>query len=1031
MRSIKLFSAISLIGLILPQQAFAGSNPCTSASGTYINGFAGDCTAPDGFSPGGFDSLELDIGRSSVIFKMDSDITASTNPAAFTYFWRDITFQGTLANPSRVEIESISATTFQPDGGVRYLRGLEALTLDNIYYENDINLLFSSDANAITFENNSTFFQSSASLGVTANKAFALHSKSGDNKLVGWQSSTGVSGPTSLTIDSGSSLRLEEMKRTSSTDFNIGNAFKFSGGTTADINGTLELKSSNLDFVDGVFNVNSGGELIVDNSSYVYLKDLNINNGGKTTINYGNSTIFATTVNFDGGELSIPESGKVEAATINVLSNSTISGSSGTAAIDAQVLQGQAGVALQVNDVNQFDADTLLLANGFTINANNAGLRVKGDIVFNGGDLNLTNGSDFSLFGVNKGNSGAIIASASSIYIAKGAVFERSDTVGLSLGSNASLAVYGEFYSGSNLTLSADSTAQLKIVSEGSYDGVISPGSMTASATKDIIGTLTTDSEIYFTNDLEARQFSPSGAKGLLDTGSFDGGYYLADLRLNGTTPENDQILYGNGDVDIAAMKAIKVRVHGNPTAAALDGKEFTVLAAQDGTKTGQIIRLGQALDIEEDSGIPVLIDFFAVDNQTNGKEDITLVAEEQLPITLQKHVSVTGNRNKQSVAALLPVAATATPSPSVPAQTPAQQQAQLAVHSALQTTTNAQVGASFTSIHPEPVSSNMTIQIEQADNMLNTVLAVNSVSKRKEGEQQALGSYFFGSSQADNSGLWANINYIDGEVDGQDDLGNFDYYLSSFTLGSELLSSRSYGLGTFFGFSKQVMSEHDESDMNFDTDAYHLGLYGNALLSDKASMNWAFGHGWLSTDSRRATSLGSISETATGEYESQLNYMGLRINYDTSWMKAIESKIYGGFAYLRNDQEAFQEEGAPNLGLSVDRVIVHSAIVSAGVEVKRAVDAEQNTHVLSGVRYDYDFEAAKNSEHDMTAAFNFSPTQKQSFVGQNRGPHAVTLDLGVDHEIEENWLISMAGSFTRSSHGKEVGGDLTMNWLW
>lgn len=1026
MRSIKLFSTISLMGLILPQYGLAGSNPCTLASGAYMNGFTGDCRG----GGGGFDSLELDIKKPSVKLVMDGDITASTDPSNLFYFWRDITFEGTLPTQSSLEIESISPITYQPDGGIRYLR-TEMLTLDNMRYDNSINTILGGAANSITFKNTSAWYQGSSDLIVAPSAPFTLHSETGDNAIVGWVGA-GVSAPTTLTIDSGSSLRLESMKRTGSTDINRANAFKFDAATTANIEGTLEFKYSNIDFVNGVFNVNNGGELMLDHQSTVYLKDLSIKSGGKATISSNGKLVAGGIIYLDGGALNLPSSAKVDTAIISTLSSSSIIGSNSNSAITAQVLSGQSGSTLQINGINQFSADTLILSNGFTVNVDNGNFRVLGDIVFNGGDLNLSNGADFNLFGVNKGNSGAISANASSITIEKDAVFELNDTTSVSLLNNASMEVSGEFYSGSNLVLSTDATSMLKIVGDASsgYEGVISPGSKTSSS-GDVIGTLTTDSEIFFTNFVDARGLTPTGTKALLDTGLFDGGYYLADLRLNGTTPENDQILYGDGDVNIAAMKAIKVRVHGNPTAAALDGKEFTVLAAQDGTKTGQFVRLGQALDIEEDSGIPVLIDFFAVDNQTNGKEDITLVAEEQLPITLQKHSSVAGSRNRQSVAALMPASPVSVPGPSVPVQTPAQQQAQLAVHSALQTTTNAQVGASFTSIHPEPISSNMTIQIEQADNMLNTVLAVNSVSKNKEGDTQALGSYFFGSSQTDNSGLWANINYIDGEVDGQDDLGNFDYYLSSFTLGGELMSSRTYGLGTFLGFSKQVMSEHDESDMNFDTDAYHMGLYGNALLSEKVSMNWALGHGWLTTDSRRATSLGSISETATGEYESQLNYMGLRLNYDTSWMQAIESKIYGGFAYLRNDQEAFQEEGAPNLGLSVDRVMVHSAIVSAGVEVKRAVDTEQNTHVLTGVRYDYDFEAAKNSEHDMTAAFNFSPTQKQSFVGQNRGPHAVTLDLGVDHKIEENWLISMAGSFTRSSHGKEVGGDLTMNWLW
>ncbi|KZZ40107.1 hypothetical protein A3765_17520 [Oleiphilus sp. HI0130] len=82
-------------------------------------------------------------------------------------------------------------------------------------------------------------------------------------------------------------------------------------------------------------------------------------------------------------------------------------------------------------------------------------------------------------------------------------------------------------------------------------------------------------------------------------------------------------------------------------------------------------------------------------------------------------------------------------------------------------------------------------------------------------------------------------------------------------------------------------------------------------------------------------------------------------------------------------------------------------------------------------MRYDYDVLAEHNSEHDVKASFNFDPSNTQNFVGQNRGPHAVTLALGIDHELDEDWLLSVAGMYTRSSHGHEVGGDLVMNWLW
>lgn len=66
-----------------------------------------------------------------------------------------------------------------------------------------------------------------------------------------------------------------------------------------------------------------------------------------------------------------------------------------------------------------------------------------------------------------------------------------------------------------------------------------------------------------------------------------------------------------------------------------------------------------------------------------------------------------------------------------------------------------------------------------------------------------------------------------------------------------------------------------------------------------------------------------------------------------------------------------------------------------------------------------------------MKASFNFDPSNTQNFVGQNRGPHAVTLALGIDHELDEDWLLRLADMYTRSSHGREVGGDLVMNWLW
>jgi uncharacterized protein YhjY with autotransporter beta-barrel domain len=814
------------------------------------------------------------------------------------------------------------------------------------------------------------------------------------------------------------------------SDQNRTGAAKFSAATTADINGTLEFKYSNIDFVNGVFNVNSGGELMLDHQSSVYLKDLNINSGGKTTVASNGELNVSREINLnDGSELSLPSSARVNAGQINVTGNSLIAGSTNTSRIDTQVLQGQSGSTLQVNGLNLFNADTLLLANGFTVNMDDGTFRVKGDIVFNGGDLNLSNGADLLFFGVNKGNSGTVTANASSIKVVKDAVFELNDTTTVSLSNNASMEVSGEFYTGSNLVLSTDGTTMLSIVGAASsgYEGVISPGSKTSSS-GDVIGTLTTDSGIYFTNFIDAGQFSPTGAKDLLDTGSFDGGYYLADLRLNGTTPENDQILYGDGDVNIAAMKAIKVRVHGNPTAAALDGKEFTVLAAQDGTKTGQIIRLGQALDIEEDSSVPVLIDFFEVDNQTNGKEDITLVAEEQLPITLQKHTAISGSRNKQSVAALMPASPVPVPGPNVPAQTPAQQQAQLAFHTALQSTTNGQVGANFASIHPEPFSSHLTVNLEQVDEILslvsrNNIRANDERLNGEKSEDSITGKY--------QGGLWIDSAKTEGDVEGKNSLGDFEYGIDSLAIGTGFSINSDIDMGGFIATSKQSMDEHDAAVINFETDAFHVGFYTLFKFEKGYLLDVILGFGQSETESSRTASLGTVTEIAKAKFDAETLFFSVRGSKRFVFGEMFNINPFAALSYMSTKQDSFKEENAPTLGLAVESAQAESKILSLGVDLDVLGLANDKLIVTSYARYDYDSEADSNEEHEIKASLIHTPTNGQTFVGQNRGSHILNIGVGGMVRLTPDMNLGISVNKTISSNGSKQGFGINYEWLW
>ncbi|KZZ59458.1 hypothetical protein A3762_05040 [Oleiphilus sp. HI0125] len=117
-----------------------------------------------------------------------------------------------------------------------------------------------------------------------------------------------------------------------------------------------------------------------------------------------------------------------------------------------------------------------------------------------------------------------------------------------------------------------------------------------------------------------------------------------------------------------------------------------------------------------------------------------------------------------------------------------------------------------------------------------------------------------------------------------------------------------------------------------------------------------------MTTESSRSTTLGSISETAEAEYDSQLNYLGLRARYDTSWLEQVDSSAYIGLAYLRADQDEFSETNAPNLGMTIDRAIVSSGVISLGMEASRALNEFDSTHMRTELRYDYDVQADSNS---------------------------------------------------------------------
>ena len=93
-----------------------------------------------------------------------------------------------------------------------------------------------------------------------------------------------------------------------------------------------------------------------------------------------------------------------------------------------------------------------------------------------------------------------------------------------------------------------------------------------------------------------------------LTVGSFfyplSGGELYTVLDGGSTNSEIGSIRYGAGDIDLTRARSLTVSQHGTATASELDGKNFTVVAAQNNAVAGTLLG-ADSLSVIEDGNIP------------------------------------------------------------------------------------------------------------------------------------------------------------------------------------------------------------------------------------------------------------------------------------------------------------------------------------------------------------------------------------------------------------------------------------------
>jgi outer membrane autotransporter protein len=89
-----------------------------------------------------------------------------------------------------------------------------------------------------------------------------------------------------------------------------------------------------------------------------------------------------------------------------------------------------------------------------------------------------------------------------------------------------------------------------------------------------------------------------------------------------------------------------------------------------------------------------------------------------------------------------------------------------------------------------------------------------------------------------------------------------------------------------------------------------------------------------MCTETKRQISVGSIEETAYGDYDGNEFAVAAEGGYTFNWGKVVELQPFLGLTYTRLSQDAFDETGAGAYGLQVNSVDMDSVRTALGARL-------------------------------------------------------------------------------------------------
>ena len=238
--------------------------------------------------------------------------------------------------------------------------------------------------------------------------------------------------------------------------------------------------------------------------------------------------------------------------------------------------------------------------------------------------------------------------------------------------------------------------------------------------------------------------------------------------------------------------------------------------------------------------------------------------------------------------------------------------------------------------------------------------------------------------------------------------------------------------LGAYFSFGTQKMNEHDSATQGFSSETYHFGLYLNQVNIGAWDLRGVLGYAFSDHESKRQVNLSTSSTIASADFNSHSAYAGVKgtiTGYENNWVTLAPEL---GLSYIYYLQEAIKESGDANLSLSIDSTEAHAVVASAGLNARFAsLSDTMSIYPFAFSRFEHDFYANDNNEHEIDAALVAHPDFKQSFVGQNRGENAMVLGVGLGSVLSSALQINGGFDYSVSNHGSEWGAGFNLEYYW